>query len=135
MSWHGPILSRSRASKIPGAVQYSPAECIGVEVQVVQGDPDPDHISTSYVERQNLTMRMSMRRFTQLTNAFSKKLENLAAAVSLHFMCTTTSLDPTRRWRAPTPGHPPWRQGWPTKCGALRRSWVCSTSWDTVGHG
>src|SRR5436305_9629323 len=49
------------------------------------GIPDPDHISTSYDERQNLTMRMSMRRFTRLTNAFSKKVENLAAAVSLHF--------------------------------------------------
>jgi len=51
-----------------------------------QREPDPDHISTSFVERQNLTMRMSMRRFTRLTNAFSKKLENLAHAVALHFM-------------------------------------------------
>ncbi len=51
----------------------------------ISGNPDPEHISTSYVERQNLTMRMSMRRFTRLTNAFSKKVENLAAAVSLHF--------------------------------------------------
>jgi hypothetical protein len=51
----------------------------------VRGKPDPAHISTSFVERQNLTMRMSMRRFTRLTNAFSKKLENLTAAVSLHF--------------------------------------------------
>jgi len=53
---------------------------------VIQGDPDSDLISTSYVERQNLTMRMGMRRFTRLTNAFSKKVENLAAAVALHFM-------------------------------------------------
>ena len=53
---------------------------------MIQGDPDSDLISTSYVERQNLTMRMGMRRFTRLTNAFSKKVENLAAAVALHFM-------------------------------------------------
>jgi IS1 family transposase len=64
----------------------SPAECIGTSTQVVQGDPDPDHISTSYVERQDLTMRMSIRRFTRLANGFSKKVANLAAAVSLHFM-------------------------------------------------
>ena len=53
---------------------------------MLQGDPDKRHIPTSYVERQNLTMRMGMRRFTRLTNAFSKKVKNLAAAVSLHFM-------------------------------------------------
>lgn len=68
------------------AGRYSPPQCIGTESTVIQGQPDPKHISTSYVERQNLTMRMSMRRFTRLTNAFSKKLENLAHAVSLHFM-------------------------------------------------
>lgn len=66
--------------------RYSPAECIGTEIQVMQGKPDTKNISTSYVERQNLTMRMSMRRFTRLTNAFSKKIENLEAAVALHFM-------------------------------------------------
>jgi IS1 family transposase len=65
--------------------RYSPAECTGVDVRIIQGDPDPGLISTSYVERQNLTMRMGMRRFTRLTNAFSKKVENLTAAVSLHF--------------------------------------------------
>jgi hypothetical protein len=66
--------------------RYSPAECIGTEVVHVMGDPDPDRISTSYVERQNLTMRMGMRRFTRLTNGFSKKIENHVASVALHFM-------------------------------------------------
>jgi IS1 family transposase len=65
---------------------YSPAQPTGIETRVVMGEPDPNLISTSYVERQNLTMRMGMRRFTRLTNAFSKKVENHAHAVSLHFM-------------------------------------------------
>ena len=66
--------------------RYSPAKCIGTHVAVIEGDPDMEKVSTSYVERQNLTMRMSMRRFTRLTNAFSKKAENLACALALHFM-------------------------------------------------
>jgi hypothetical protein len=70
----------------PTARRYSPNEVTSEEVRVVTGDPDPTRISTSYVERNNLHMRMSMRRFTRLTNAFSKKVENHAAAVSLHFM-------------------------------------------------
>jgi IS1 family transposase len=65
--------------------RYSPAVCTGTRIIVQAGDPDITHINTSYVERQNLTMRMSMRRFTRLTNGFSRKVENLAAAVSLHF--------------------------------------------------
>ncbi|MDQ6886231.1 MAG: IS1 family transposase [Gemmatimonadota bacterium] len=69
-----------------GERRYSPAVCLGIEKHPIMGNPDPDHVSTSYVERQNLTMRMSMRCFTRLTNAFSKKLENLGHAVSLHFM-------------------------------------------------
>jgi hypothetical protein len=64
----------------------SPAVCIGCKVETVTGAPDPKHISTSYVERQNLTMRIHMRRFTRLTNAFSKKMENHCHAVALHFM-------------------------------------------------
>ena len=65
--------------------RYSPGTCIGAEERVVQG-PKPKDISTSYVERQNLTMRMSMRRFTRLTNAFTKKVENLEHALALHYM-------------------------------------------------
>jgi len=66
--------------------RYSPGEVIGTEKVRISGNPDPAHISTSYVERQNLTMRMSMRRFTRLTNAFSKKLVNHEAAIALHYM-------------------------------------------------
>jgi IS1 family transposase len=66
--------------------RYSPAVCTGTKTEYVAGNPDPAKISTSYVERQNLTMRMGMRRFTRLTNGFSKKVENLAHAVSLHYL-------------------------------------------------
>jgi IS1 family transposase len=66
--------------------RYSPPKCIGCTRRKVVGNPDPNHISTSYAERANLTMRMQMRRFTRLTNAFSKKVENHGHAVALHFM-------------------------------------------------
>ena len=66
--------------------RYSPAECIGTRKQVVAGTPDPEKISTSYVERQNLSMRMGMRRFTRLTNAFSKRIEKHAAMIALYFL-------------------------------------------------
>jgi transposase-like protein/IS1 family transposase len=65
--------------------RYSPSPIAEVISRVRTGNPDPDHISTSYIERQNLTMRMAMRRFTRLTNAFSKKLSHLKAAIALHF--------------------------------------------------
>ena len=66
--------------------KYSPADCTGTKKNVVSGNPNPKDISTSIVERQNLTMRMSMRRFTRLTNGFSKKIENHKYAIALHFM-------------------------------------------------
>ena len=66
--------------------RYSPAKCTGSEKKWISGDPNPMHISTSYVERQNLTMRMAMRRFTRLTNGFSKKIENHIYANALHFV-------------------------------------------------
>jgi len=66
--------------------RYSPAECCGTRKMTIKGNPDMAQVSTSFVERQNLTMRMSMRRMTRLTNAFSKKIENQAHAVALHFM-------------------------------------------------
>lgn len=89
------------------ATRYSPAPCTGIERIVQWGMPDPDHISTSYVERQNLSMRMGMRRFTRLTNAFSKKLENHAHAVALHFLfynfCRAhTTLTQAHPYRYPT---------------------------------
>jgi IS1 family transposase len=70
----------------PAERRYSPAVCTGSREQRITGNPDPAHISTSFVERNNLTMRMQMRRFTRLTNAFSKKVDNHKAAIALHFM-------------------------------------------------
>lgn len=66
--------------------KYSPAECTGTKKRAVEGNPDMAHVSTSYVERQNLSMRMGMRRFTRLTNGFSKKLENHLHMLSLYFV-------------------------------------------------
>jgi len=77
--------------------RYSPAVCIGCHMKTVSGNPDPKHVS-SYVERQNLTMRMHMRRFTRLTNGFSKKIDNHAYAVALHFMyCNFVRIHQTLR--------------------------------------
>ena len=86
-----PAIGIAVLQKIYGGEQtdekrYSPAVSLGCEVTEITGNPDPKLISTSYVERQNLTMRMSMRRFTRLTNPLSKKVENHAAAVALYLM-------------------------------------------------
>jgi hypothetical protein len=87
----GADIDYAQLQKVYGApaenhTRYSPAMCIGCDMKVVSGDPDRKHVSTSFVERQNLSMRMSIRRFTRLTKAFSKKIENHAAAVAIWFM-------------------------------------------------
>ena len=80
------MLVKIYGADLEGNTRYSPARCLGAIPQTVTGDPDPKHVSTSYVERQNLNMRMNMRRFTRLTNAFSKKLENHVAMIALFHM-------------------------------------------------
>ena len=79
------MLIKIFATDYEGAGRYSPPKCIGTQTDIIKGNPDPNHINTSFAERQNLTMRMAMRRFTRLTNAFSKKFENHCHALAIYF--------------------------------------------------
>jgi len=80
------VLQKIYGAAPEGQKRYSPAECIGCERKIIEGAPDPKHISTSYAERNNLNIRMHSRRMTRLTNAFSKKVENHSHAMALHFL-------------------------------------------------
>jgi hypothetical protein len=109
--------------------RYSPAVCTGVQKNVIAGNPDARHLSNSYVERQNLTMRMGMRRFTRLTNGFSKKVENHAHTVSLHFTHYNFSAATRPSPRRPaSPPLPRWQQGSRPIRGRSRNSRNCWTS-------
>ncbi len=79
------MLIKIFATDYEGVGRYSPPKCIGTQTDIIKGNPDPKHINTSFAERQNLTMRMAMRRFTRLTNAFSKKFENHCHALAIYF--------------------------------------------------
>jgi len=79
------ILHKIYRSKPTGEARYSPAKCIGCDMKEVSGRPDPKHVSTSFVERQNWSVRTSMRRYTRLSNGFSRKMENHAAATALNY--------------------------------------------------
>ncbi|MEX0629100.1 MAG: IS1 family transposase [Chloroflexota bacterium] len=107
----------------PTARRYSPNVVKSIELRVMMGDPDPDHISTSHVERMNLTIRMGMRRFTRLTNAFSKKVENLAHAVTIQFMFYNFARPIRRSGRTSLLR---WRRASAITSGPLTRSPPCS---------
>ena len=111
--------SWSKSTVSPEALKrYSPAECVGCKRENVTGSPDPEHISTGYIERANFTMRMSMRRFTRMTNGFSKDVENHRHALAIHFMHYNFA-----RIHQTCASARPWPLASPASC----RSWA--TSW------
>ncbi len=95
-------------------MRYSPAVCTAFKIKPLTGNPGPAKISTSYIQRQDLTMRMAMRRFTRLTNGFSKKVDNHMAAIALHSLPYNFAR-PHKTLADPTPGPPPWPQGRPAR--------------------
>jgi hypothetical protein len=111
---------------VAGIRKYSPQSCTSQEVRVIAGQPDPERISTSYIERSNLTLRMSSRRFTRLTNAFSKKIRNHAAAVALHHMHYNFARA-HRSLSNPYPGPRRWRRASRIMSGPASRSRTFST--------
>jgi IS1 family transposase len=91
-------LQKIYGASLDNETRYSPAGCIGCDIKTLSGNPDPKHVSTPYVERPNLMMRMHVRRFTRLTNAFSRKIDNHAYAVALHFVyCNYARIHQTLR--------------------------------------
>jgi hypothetical protein len=98
IDWNSAQLHKIFGASLETETCYSPAVCIGCDMKTVGANPDPKHVSTSFVERQNSTMRMYMRRFTRLTNGFSKKIDNHAHALALHFMyCNYVRMHQTLR--------------------------------------
>ena len=110
-----------------GEARYSPAQCMGARMAVISGTPDRAHISSSHTERQNLTMRMQMRRFTRLTNAFSKKIENHEAAIAL-LKCATILPSFIR----PCASRQRWKREFQIMFGDWKKLWICCLDFNAL---